>query len=468
LADSIKKAPGQSAPGLGQQINMLMRVVAETPGVRDSVTYKEIINFVKAVPVASRPPELLSALMRAYTMTAHELGVALDSIQPRKQDFDSLLPDRGWLRDYIEYTNTTEPPTVFHFFTGLVAMGSALGRNVSFNLGFGHIFPNMCVILVAPSGKCRKTSCCELGVKLYRGVGGTILADKITPEALVGAFEEKTSATGLIYAGELAQFLGKQKYQEGMIPLLTRLFDCPDVWSSATITRKELTLKNVAFSMLGASTMDWLRTGIPSDSFGGGFMSRFLFIIQETTPRSFPRPPGLREDLKMKLLSRLMELTHLRGNFSMTPAAGKWYDEWYNAQSLQPSEEKQFSGYYERKPAHLLRMSMLLTLAVSDAMILEKATLQQSLTILDWVESWLPGAFEALSTTSAGEDAARCLRILKRHNGEMEHSPLMRRFSGRMNARQFKDLINTLRESKLIDYEPVKRVYFLTPEGWLH
>jgi hypothetical protein len=464
--DKKKIAPLQ----LGQQINLLMSQLQGISGDRTHASYQLIIDYVKAIPPVSRPSELHASLQRAFKLTAKEVDAALEHRNLNlPKDFETFVPENGWLHDYIEYTRNTEPPTVFHFFTGLVAMGSALARNVSFNLGFGHIFPNMCVILVAPSGKCRKTSCCELGVKLYRAVGGTILADKITPEALVNAFEEKASATGLIYAGELAQFLGKQKYMEGMIPLLTRLFDCPDVWTSATITRKELTLKNVAFSMLGASTMDWLRTGIPADSFGGGFMSRFLFVVQEETPRSFPRPPALPDALRSKLLKRLLEFSHLRGNFQMTPAAGKWYDEWYNGQSLRGIEERQFSGYYERKPAHLIRLSMLLTLSQqSDALVIEKTTLERARDILDWLELMLPGAFEQLSQTTIGEDHGRILRLLKKNNGEMLHSDLLRRVSGRMNARQFKDLIATLREAKLIDFDTNKRVYFLTGEGWQH
>lgn len=460
-----KKAPPLN---LGKQISLLMRTMEGVNGAKGDAAYEQISGFIRDLPLGSRPPELLETFRRAFKLSDAEVHTALETVKTKAKSFDDMVPEEGFLRDYIEYTRTTEPPTVFHFFTGMVAMGSALARNVSFNLGFGHIFPNMCVILVAPSGKCRKTSCCELGIKLYRAIGGTILADKITPEALVQAFEDKASATGLIYAGELAQFLGKQKYMEGMIPLLTRLFDCPDVWTSATMARKELTLKNVAFSMLGASTMDWLRTGIPADSFGGGFMSRFLFVVQEETPRSFPRPPALPDALRSKLLKRLLALSHLRGNFQMTPAAGVWYDEWYNSQTLRSTDEKQFSGYYERKPAHLIRVAMLLTLSQHDALVIEKSTMVRSLEILNWLESWLPGAFEQLSQTMVGEDHARILRLLKKNGGEMNHSDLLRRNSGRMNARQFKDLISTLREAKLLDHDSIRKVYFLTPEGWQH
>src|SRR5205814_1310533 len=118
------------------------------------------------------------------------------------------------LADYIEYTRQTEPPTVFHFFAGLIAVGSSLARNVFFDMGPYQIFPNPCIVIIAPSGKCRKTSACNMAVSLYRAVGGNVLADKLTPEALISAFQDRSSATGLIYAPELAVFLGKQKYQE--------------------------------------------------------------------------------------------------------------------------------------------------------------------------------------------------------------------------------------------------------------
>lgn len=465
---STAPVPDKNLVPIGRQISVLLRLLNATTGSKTDPMFKEIRTYVDKIPEVERPPELYAALKRSFGLSDSDLRELFQRPIKRADDFESLVPTGGWLNDYIQYTRLTEPPTVFHFFVGLATLGSALGRNVSFNLGFGHVFPNMCVILVAPSGKCRKTSCCELGVKLYRAVGGNVLADKITPEALVNVFQDAPSATGLIYAGELAQFLGKQKYMEGMIPLLTRLFDCPDVWSTATIARKELTLKNVAFSMLGASTMDWLRTGIPTDSFGGGFMSRFLFVVQEDTPRSFPIPPTMREDLKVKLVKRLIDLTHLRGNFQITPAARSWYETWYNSQSLRSTEGKQFAGYFERKPAHLFRLSMLLTLAVDDSLVLEKKTLQHALAILDWAESWLPAAFEQLTQTSVGEDHTRLIGQLKRHGGELGHSDWLRRNSSRLNARQFKDLVSTLREAKLVDFDHGKKVYYLTSEGWQH
>src|SRR5262245_54935878 len=195
----------------------------------DDPALVEIIQWVKDAPKAAVPQQLHNLICEKFQLQEFQLKNLLDG--RKLEDFDVLVPKTGWLADYIEYTRFTEPPTVFHFFAGMVAIGAAMSRNVFFDMGAYQIFPNLCVVIVAPSGRCKKTSACNVSVGLFRNIGGNVLQDKVTPEALISAFQDKSSATGLIYAPELAVFLGKQKYNEGMVPLLTALFDCPKEWS---------------------------------------------------------------------------------------------------------------------------------------------------------------------------------------------------------------------------------------------
>jgi hypothetical protein len=452
------------AVSLSKQINALMEGLARVRSNRTDPRYAEVVRWVQDFPEHARPDGVFETIARAFSVTIEE---AKKSVSPSKQQnrpsFENLIPHAGWLADYVHYTRTTEPPSVFHFFVGAVTLGAVLRRNIHFAKGYANLYPNLCVVLVAPSGKCRKTTACELGIKLYRDMGGTVLADKITPEALVDAFGDKEEATGLIFAGELKQFLGSQKYMEGMIPLLTRLFDCPDLWSSRTIARDEIILRNVGISMLGASTMDWLRM-LPGDTFGGGFMSRLLLVVQEDTPRSFPIPPPMDERLRTRLMTRLMELQGVHAKMHMTPNAEEWYREWYNKRDDRGTDEKLFAGYYERKPDHLLRLSMILSVAEDSSFILELRHMKHSLEILNWTESWLPAAFEQLSSTNIGEDVMRMIGQLKKANGTLKHSDWLRKNSNKMHAAQFKGLIATLREAKLVDFDGIS--YYLTPDGW--
>lgn len=457
-------------PTISKQTELLIRHVQGlhandiTPELTDKV-----ISWIRDLPPEGRPKELIDIVVKKFKVTEVDLGEKLK--RKTRQEFDDLVPSTGWLADYIKYTTNTEPPTVFHFFAGMSAIGAQLARNAFYEMGAYQIFANLCVVIVAPSGRCKKTSACNLAMGLYRSVGGHILADKVTPEALITAFQDRSSATGLIYAPELAVFLGKQKYNEGMVPLLTALFDCPKEWSSSTIMRGESHLKNVAISFLVCSTMDWLQSSIPRDAFGGGFMSRLLFVVQNDTPRCFPHPPVMDQALQHKLKASLFAYGRIKGKFTITEEADQWYDHWYRNLRTSISSEKQYAGYVERKPDHMHRIAMILTIAElqdekHEGLILTLPKMQHALRILDWVEGFLPTAFSEMAQTPMGEELGRLLQQIKQKGGVIGHSDWLRLNSHRLNSLQFKGAVGTLRESKLVDYDSVKRQYFLTPEGF--
>jgi hypothetical protein len=450
---------------LSKQIEVLQRYIAQSSDaeIQDGLGEK-IYKWVRDLPQAARSPELLALLQKKLNVSAETLDEKL-RLLPKATEFDDLLPQTGWLADYIKYTLQTEPPTVFHFFAGVVAIGTALSRNVHFSMGAYDIFPNVCCVIIAPTGRCRKTSACNIAVSLIRQIGANVLADKMTPEALITAFEDQTSATGLLYAPELAVLLGKQRYLEGLVPLLTALFDCPKEWSSLTIMNGEKHLHNVALSALFCSTLDWLQTAIPRDAFGGGFMSRLLFVVQNDTSRVFPHPPPLNVELGKSLKERLFKMTKVKGQFTIDKDADEWYCEWYYQRLDKPSADKQFAGYAERKADHMHRLAMILTAAEEGELRLTRERMQRALRILEWVESHLPATFSEMTQTLSGEENMRMLKQVKARDGVISHSSWLRMNSHRLNSFQFRNAVATLREAKLVDLDPVQKSYYLTPEG---
>jgi len=99
-------------------------------------------------------------------------------------------------------------------------------------------------------------------------------------------------------------------------------------------------------------------------------------------------------------------------------------------------------------------------------LILSLEICQQAERILQWIEQWLPAAFEDLSITASGEDAKRILNQLRNTGGSMEHSKLLRRNYLRLNADAFRKIMDTLIAVKEVEYDAKARKYFLTPSGW--
>lgn len=446
------------------QVSELVKLLLQIKPLQASLkAYAEFMAYAMGIPPKFYTATFTADISRVFNIKQELVEqVLLSGKGVAVIDFDSLVPKQGWIATHIEYTRQTEPPTVFHFFAGLNVLGAVIGRKIKFPRGSGDLFPNLNVVLVSPPGKCKKTTACNLAVKHYQKLGMNLMADKVTPEAIVGALQ--VNAQGLIYAPEWAVFLGKQQYNEGLVPMLTALFDCPDIWESRTIARGVVQLKDVAISHLACTTIDWMQTSITKDAFAGGFMSRLLFIVQHDSPRKFALPPPKDPVLEAKLIADLLKLQHVKGDIKLTQDAEAWYVNWYNNRS-HLMVDKHFAGYFERKPDRLLQLAILLnTSATITGLTLDKATLEHSERILTWIEHFLPSAFAEMSATIAGDEQGRILRQIRSH-GELDYSVWLRMNTGRLSTDTFKKYVETLKQSKLIAVDHTRHRYYILPAG---
>jgi hypothetical protein len=375
------------------------------------------------------------------------------------EPFDKFIPKEGWLRDYYEWTLGSEAPGAYHFFVGTATLGAAIGRGVFFNKGYYKVWPSLQVLLVGPTGRVRKTSAINLGLKLLGSLGDSnIIRDKTTPEALVDSLHHTPVVEGqllstpdsiaVVAAPELAVLLGKQRYNEGMISILTSLFDCPDDWDYKTKNGGKQTLKNVTITALLASTPDWLITAIPQDAFGGGFMSRLLFVVQESTSRCYPIPePPPNYDSLVASLKEIRLLT--RGEMKFTPEAMDWYVQWYATTRKDIPEDEKMGGYHERKPDHIIRIAMIMAAAEGKLTMTYHHVVNAS-RILNFLEEEMLYTFKWLGMRPIGQDQERIIRTLKSAGGKMSRQELLRKLIYFMNAMQFNNSMTTLKESAIV------------------
>jgi len=439
-------------PQLGAIRDLLKKLIGQGL-TKESKTYAETLDILKKFPrllTLTERREFQGLIQKAFSLEEETLELPGPSPTGCDQGFDRLIPATGWFRDYHTYTLGSEAPAAFHFTSALVALGVTLGRRVFFDKGFYRVYPNVAAVLIAPTGKCRKTSATNVALDLLRATGVRILADKTTPEALVQGLSGQEEAIGLLYAPELAVFLGRQRYLEGMVPLLTALFDAPERWSSNTIARGQLTLAKVALSMLAASTIDWFTDALPNEAFSGGFMSRLLFVVQQDTDRTFAlpqRPPGT---LWEHLRETLVDLKTVKGEAVLSDEGHNWYLEWYSKHHQLPIADEKFAGYQERKPDHLLRLATMISLTTSGSLVISPETCTHSLNILNYFEKDLPHVFTTVAETHVGEVHTYILRLLKKEGGRLPHSVLLRRLQHKINGRAFREAIDTLKDSESI------------------
>jgi hypothetical protein len=411
-----------------------------------------ILNFAGTISDAEKA-EIESLVCKCFSIKPAQwqelIAPKADVIVPKKP-FDDLVPD-GWFREYIGATMGTEPPTAYHFFCAATILGALTERKIWVSKGFYRVYPCLNVILIGPTGKCRKSA----AIGIAKDIAAQAEYDKMvlgqtTPEAFIMALGGVEPASCLIVGGEMKRFFHGAKYMDGFIPLITDLIDAPDEWSSMTVSRSKLKLKNVMISSMYGTTMDWLKR-MPPDLLGGGFIRRHIAVVQDRTDRIVAIPEDFSAQKKM-LSDMLRKLATVDGEFMLVDKTRKWYEDWYMHFRTDGREynEELFEGYLESKPDHVLRLAMLIRLSQGERE-LTIDSLANASEILDWTEQFLPSIFANIGGGQLSVIHNRILDYIRRAGGRMSKRKLTQRMSKWLTSAKLMEHIYTLKEAGYIE-----------------
>lgn len=393
-----------------------------------------------------------------------------DAVEEELQ-FRSLLPTTGFFYKYMKYTDRHEAPGSFHFWIAATLLGACLQRRCWVSKGVYNIFGNLYTILVAPSGKCRKSRAMRIGCEVVEAFPWmNVIADKTTPEGLLGALQYGTQgleamqtgegatinmnsdSSGLIVASELAVFLNKQTYTTGIVGILTDLTECRPVFKYLTRNKSPIVLKNPIVSMIGASTPDWLATSLPEAAFEGGFMSRILFVVKHYRDRHITFPQELPIVEKTEIKTDILTMrTMYSGEVKLSSEAREWFDQWYRSDQFQTTDDNTVSGFIERKPDMTLQLSMLLAISKQELTI-NLNTLRQALAIVSWTQERMFAAFDKINLTPLGQIRHKIVEILN-VKGMITKREVLRKYGGRLQSyRQIEEIERIMIEAGEMEF----------------
>ena len=379
------------------------------------------------------------------------------------------LPKKGWLGDYIKFSNGLEACPRFRFFSACCVMGAAINNRVWLQRGdeglVPKLFPNPWIVLLAPPGRGHKTSTINMAVncltQAYEDV--RILADKITPEAIVNALSMPQhpkemirigprDATGLIKAPELSVFFGRQQYNIGLVSLITDLYDYRETWQSETVGRGKNTLKNNCISILGGSTPQWLQQMLPQDAFTGGFMSRFIIVeMPPTYYKRIPFPKKPKESLWKDLVKKFAEFKTLKGKMEWGLGSVEMYGPYY--MGFTPTGDPQLDAYKGRETEQVLKIAMLLDLS-NGRFELTGESLLEAKNLLRALEDEVSPRIERL-TTHPRMHLTQEIQDLLRMYGVLEENDLLKkvyRFLS-LGEHQFYESLSLLKKTGIITFQ---------------
>lgn len=339
-----------------------------------------------------------------------------------------------WITAYLDYTEETEPPRAYHRWVAVSMIAGALQRKVGMRWGHEIIYPNMYIILVGPSGRCRKGTALGIGKDLLQEVSGvTITSESITREALIramkGAVTNYTMPNGIIkwqcpitcVSPELSVFLGQQDIK--FIAALTDWYDAQKEWTYETKGAGIDRIQGVCFNMLGATAPDWISSMLPQEALGGGFTSRCVFVVESNKAKSIPHPifTDRMAELRLKLINDLQMISNLAQEANFNEEAKIEYEKWYQAEEAAiqkgklPVDDARFAGYSERRATHVKKLSIILSASHSNDSIITAEDFHAARLMLEEAEVKMPSTFGGLGRSKYSEAIQTIIDYVKKH-----------------------------------------------------
>jgi len=362
----------------------------------------------------------------------------------------------NWISSYELFTDNSEPPLLYRTWSAVSCIAAALQRKCCLPWGSLTFYPNFYIVLVGPPAA-RKGTAMSPAEDFLDGLQIKMASEAITREALIRELHEANdniidNASGevsyhsslTVFSPELTVFLGYNNPQ--LLSDLTDWFDCRKRWTYRTKTQGTDEIFGVFLNLFGATTPDLIRATMPLDAIGGGLTSRMVFVYEENKGKIVPAPFFSPSELALrdKLMADLEKIHLLRGEFRPTEEFLEFWVDWYTKQGdVRPMPDKKFDGYVERRPMHLIKLSMIMNASRTDSMILECIDLENALALLERTEVKMARTFAGVGANNTGGILAQVMaEIGKRKN--ITFGELLNIFYQDVDKRTLEAMLETL------------------------
>lgn len=368
-----------------------------------------------------------------------------------------------WLETYTKYCcEISEPPLSFHRWCGISLIAAALQRKCKVEWGPLTFYPNMYIVIVSPSGRARKGTAVSFYTSFAEELSIKMAAEAITREALIQALNRarntelgelgvmETHSSLTIISPELTVFLGYNNHQ--LMSDLTDWYDCRNKWTYRTKTSSSDEIYGVWVNLFGATTPELIRTTLPLDAIGGGLTSRIIFVYEENKGRICPAPflTPANTNTRADLLHDLEQIHMLRGNFKASKDFLENWIEWYSTDAqVYPFVDPKFGGYSERRPNHLMKLSMIISAARRDTKELRGEDFLTAKQFLLDVEQKMPNVFAGMGRLENADVVHNVLHeIIK--SDSISYTELLRKFYRDADDLKMQNILQTLQASGFI------------------
>jgi hypothetical protein len=371
---------------------------------------------------------------------------------------------QNWVDSFVFLTRNSEAADLFREWSAVSTVASALQRKCYLSWGPMTFYPNMYIVLTAPPGT-RKGTAMEPAQEFLESLNIKLAAEAITREALIrelknsnntvidpknGTMELHSSLT--VHSREFTVFIGYQNH--ALMSDLSDWYDCRKRWTYRTKNSGTDELIGVWVNIEGATTPELLKAAMPIDLIGSGLASRTIFVY-ETECRISPTPWYTQEDVELreKLLIDLKKIENMQGQFTVTEDFIEFWVKWYTEYRMGklPFRDLKFSGYFQRRPTHAIKLACILNASRTDSMIVNSNDLRSGIKLLERTEVNMPRTFSGIGE---GSHAALLAKVMAEigNRKRMSFPELLNLFKDDADVKMLTNIVNIMDTTGYINY----------------
>lgn len=396
-----------------------------------------------------------------------------------------------YLNDYLRMVEDTESPRLYHIWSAIMAVSSALGRRCWLPFGIGDIYPNHFILLVGNPAT-RKSTAANIMRRLLKSSTGVRFAPQDTAghrqgivAAMVGNQEESKefldaqqlgardnslmSLTELeeitndpeeetaqfiseadkhhivVVSSEFSRFIGQNNSQ--MLDFLTTMYDGEPYEYQLKTSLTEM--KKPLMNLIGATTPTSLSHSMPPYAGGQGILSRMILVYGHSKYKEIARPtlPDV------QLVARVKEVLHdvyfdCNGPFDETEDAITFSKSLYG----RPLEiaDSRFGFYQERRYTHLIKLALCLC-ASRRSRTVTRSDYEEADRILRATERGMPDALGEFGLNPLAILKQEMLEQLRHAQGPVTLDEVVSLFHRDAKSHEITEVLNDLKRAKQIN-----------------
>lgn len=212
-------------------------------------------------------------------------------------DWRKLTTEGSFMHSWMEATTKDDLPEEYHFWTGLLALGMAVGNDVKMQ-DYNPVFANLFVTIIGGTGAGKSRSVSHLsrilndvlpydptdpvntGANIIKGVGsGEALIDSFLEMHQDGTEPYAVPVRGLMHFDELSSLVGKSSGSGSILkPVLMEFYDKTNVIAAKSRTYGRVEVKDAYGSCITTTQPASLRRLVSYEDADSGFLNRWVFV----------------------------------------------------------------------------------------------------------------------------------------------------------------------------------------------